>query len=683
MTSRFIPLKLRSTTALAVTFSLAASAGWAQQIMPSCTIDAPMVPCVADDQVIETEAQFREAQDSGEIAQAAQGEGTFYLVEDRLLGGTKVEMIDGAVAADLSPELKAQYDAAVAAQADPEAPVAGELLDIDEIEPMADEEAPEAAPAEGEEADVLDGGAEVTGEVDATVDPEANVEGEVSVDPEPQVEAGQDPNATPEPEVEAQQDPTVLPEVEAQQDPNAAPEAGNVTTEEVTPETEAEEAQTSAETEGDVEGETQTEGSVDGAVEADPAEDQGLFDAIEQELANQENADDAASVDGTVEGEAGTEGDPTLDGEVTGETEEVPEEVAPTPEETVEEAPAAAAANAETEGSADAEVTTEEVTDEDVRSADEDFDTAVNDDVSAQADDDDDGLSSFERALLLGLGAVAIGSILDNGDEVVSNSGDRIVVETESGELRVLKNDDVLLRQPGSQVQTEQFSDGSTRTTVTRDDGTKVVTIRANDGRVLRRALVQADGTQVELFDDTQAEQEVDVTTLPKQTAPAASVTNIATEEELRQALAANIDTQIDRTFSLRQVRNIKEVRELAPVIELDSITFETASAAIKPDQARELALLGTAIRDYIDRRPEAVFLVEGHTDAVGDASYNLALSDRRAETVALALTEYFDVPPANLITQGYGEAHLKVRTLQAEQANRRAVVRNITELLR
>ena len=36
---------------------------------------------------------------------------------------------------------------------------------------------------------------------------------------------------------------------------------------------------------------------------------------------------------------------------------------------------------------------------------------------------------------------------------------------------------------------------------------------------------------------------------------------------------------------------------------------------------------------------PDEVFLVEGHTDAVGTEEDNLSLSDRRAEAVA-ALTE-------------------------------------------
>ena len=87
-------------------------------------------------------------------------------------------------------------------------------------------------------------------------------------------------------------------------------------------------------------------------------------------------------------------------------------------------------------------------------------------------------------------------------------------------------------------------------------------------------------------------------------------------------------------------------------------------------------------MRNLIENDPSAVFLIEGHTDAVGAASYNLALSDRRAETVALALTEYFAVPPQNLITQGYGEADLKVKVLTNERENRRAVVRNISQLL-
>lgn len=129
-------------------------------------------------------------------------------------------------------------------------------------------------------------------------------------------------------------------------------------------------------------------------------------------------------------------------------------------------------------------------------------------------------------------------------------------------------------------------------------------------------------------------------------------------------------------------MRNIDQVRKLMPEINVDTINFETGSAVIRAEEAEELRALGRAIRSLIEENPSEVFLIEGHTDAVGRASYNLALSDRRAESVALALTEYFDVPPENMVIQGYGESDLLVQTQEDERANRRAAVRRITPLL-
>ena len=339
------------------------------------------------------------------------------------------------------------------------------------------------------------------------------------------------------------------------------------------------------------------------------------------------------------------------------------------------EAAAAAAAAAEEES---AKVFEERLDKQDVRSSDEEFDTKV---TGNEAAPDDGGLSKFEKALLLGLGAVAVGTVLKNGDKVVNRSGDRVVVERD-GELRVLKDDNALLRQPGNEVRTETFSDGSTRSTVTKPDGTKIVTIRSADGTVLRRVRVATDGTQYVLFDDTVEERDIVVSELPQIRATNRQA-GLTGEDELRAALIAQQADAAAQRFSLRQVRDINRVRALAPEIELDAVRFDTGSAAIRPEQARSLARIGNALRNIIDEDPRTVILVEGHTDAVGDETYNLALSDRRAETVALALTEYFDVPPENMVTQGYGESSLKVPTLDAEPANRRAVVRNITELLR
>jgi len=358
----------------------------------------------------------------------------------------------------------------------------------------------------------------------------------------------------------------------------------------------------------------------------------------------------------------------------------------------------AAAAALGLEEAGEPEVVEEEVSDADVRSSDEDFSTQIGAtraqdsdaaderDGDRAEDDDDDNRDEMIRRLgtaaVAGLGAVALSKFLSNDAKVVENTGDRIVVE-ENGQYRVLRNDDVLLRRPGSDVTTYRYDDGSTRTVVEYQDGNAVETVKAADGRVLRRIRTLPDGEQIVLFDDTQAEQQVVVSDLP-QTQDTARRMNIREvgEAELAAALAAESGADVGRTFSLNQIRNIDTVRHLVPEISVDSINFETGSAAIRPQEAQALAALGNAMKRVIADNPREVFLIEGHTDATGGWGYNLALSDRRAESVALALTEYFDVPPENMVLQGYGESDLAVETQTSERANRRAAVRRITPLL-
>lgn len=81
-----------------------------------------------------------------------------------------------------------------------------------------------------------------------------------------------------------------------------------------------------------------------------------------------------------------------------------------------------------------------------------------------------------------------------------------------------------------------------------------------------------------------------------------------------------------------------------------------------------------------LKENPGKTFLIEGHTDAVGAEVANLALSDQRAEAVATALTNVFDIAPENMETQGYGEQYLKVETQEPE--NRRVAIRRITPLV-
>ena len=340
---------------------------------------------------------------------------------------------------------------------------------------------------------------------------------------------------------------------------------------------------------------------------------------------------------------------------------------------------AEAAAQADGDAAAvegEVEVETQTVTEAETRRSDEDFAT----DAISQAGEKQ-GLSDFEKFAIGAIGAAAVGAILSDGKKVVSNSGDRVVVLREDGQYEVLKDDNVLLRRPGAEIKTERFSDGSTRETITRRNGVKVVTIKAPNGQVLRRVRVMPDGETIVLFDDTAKVAPVVITELPEPRRQTIAVDDISADE-LRLALAQQDADRFDRRFTLQQIRQIRAVRELVPVIELEAVNFDTGSAAIRASEAEELRNLGVAMQRLIEQNPYEVFLVEGHTDAVGSATYNLALSDRRAESVALALTEYFDVPPENMVVQGYGEANLKIRTPLAERENRRATVRRITPLL-
>ena len=247
----------------------------------------------------------------------------------------------------------------------------------------------------------------------------------------------------------------------------------------------------------------------------------------------------------------------------------------------------------------------------------------------------------------------------------------------------VYKDDDALLRQPGSTVRTESFNDGSTRTIVQRPDGSQIVTIRDATGRVLRRSAYDLRGQEVLLVDDLQPERRVDVSTLPPPRARVISISGSEEDAMLRARMAALDTEELGRTFSLRQIREIPQVRQLAATVDVNNITFDSGSAAIKSTEAEELAALGRFMTSLIRQNPGEVFLIEGHTDAVGSAASNLALSDRRAESVALAMTEYFGVPPENMIVQGYGESELRVNTQADERQNRRVAVRIITPLLR
>lgn len=344
----------------------------------------------------------------------------------------------------------------------------------------------------------------------------------------------------------------------------------------------------------------------------------------------------------------------------------------------------AEATEAEATGAAAAEVIEDQITAQEVRRSGEDFASRLMLDFDPrQVPLRREGGRDLERAGLAALAGLAVGMMIER-NRVVARADDRVVVDRGAGDLAIWRDDDVILRQEGATRRIERYKDGSTLTRWHRPDGSQVITIRDATGRVLWRERILADGTSVRIVDDLREVDPIDVTVLPPPRRRELRITQ-RTDPELALAMLREAEAEaraLDRTFTLRQIRDTYEVRQLVPLLSPEPITFETNRANVRPQEVPKLMQVGRLMERLLAENPREVFLIEGHTDATGPAAFNLALSDRRAESVALALTEYFDIPPENLVIQGYGERHLRIPTLAAEERNRRVAIRRITPLL-
>ncbi|MCK6553163.1 OmpA family protein [Candidatus Binatia bacterium] len=107
-------------------------------------------------------------------------------------------------------------------------------------------------------------------------------------------------------------------------------------------------------------------------------------------------------------------------------------------------------------------------------------------------------------------------------------------------------------------------------------------------------------------------------------------------------------------------------------------VEFATNSAALTPAATQTLDELGKALSS--DQLKGYCFVVEGHTDGVGSAAYNLKLSQRRAESVVNYLTGTHKIDPERLQAVGVGKTNpiASNDTDEGRQKNRRVQVANL-----
>jgi len=273
------------------------------------------------------------------------------------------------------------------------------------------------------------------------------------------------------------------------------------------------------------------------------------------------------------------------------------------------------------------------------------------------------------------------------GNTTFIREGDRTIVR--EGNRTIIRHNDANRFAIGARnVQTERRGVNSD-TTVELGNGTRVVSETDAEGRLLRRTRRDPNGREIVIIDNSFAYRR-GAAPMFLQLAP--PVIRIPRNRYILDADGAGFDDiygvleeppveLVDQPYTLDQVLYNAPLRDRMPRVDLD-INFELGSWQLTPDQVDRLSVIADAINRMLQRNPREVFTIEGYTDAVGNEDDNLSLSDRRAESVAVALTEQFQVPPENLVTQGYGEQYLKVPTQGPERLNRRVAVRRITPLI-
>ena len=99
-------------------------------------------------------------------------------------------------------------------------------------------------------------------------------------------------------------------------------------------------------------------------------------------------------------------------------------------------------------------------------------------------------------------------------------------------------------------------------------------------------------------------------------------------------------------------------------------ILFATNSDAIRPESAPTLEEIATMLQQH----PDLKLTIEGHTDNVGAAAANQALSERRAAAVRQYLISHFQIDGARLTSKGFGATKPAASndTPEGRQQNRR-----------
>jgi len=107
-----------------------------------------------------------------------------------------------------------------------------------------------------------------------------------------------------------------------------------------------------------------------------------------------------------------------------------------------------------------------------------------------------------------------------------------------------------------------------------------------------------------------------------------------------------------------------------APVTMPGGALFEFDKSDLRTAAIEQLRVLGMVIK----RNPNVTFTIEGYTDSFGDASYNVQLSQARADSVRSWLVQNMDVDPSHVQATGYGATNFIVAPKPVDMHSQAAI---------